>query len=77
VGGVFSECYGVHRERLWDVNLNVLDVFAVPNRLEQTVGEPKGQNILGCFLAEEMVNSKDLVLGEDLMHRGIEPLCAR
>jgi hypothetical protein len=44
--GVVEGSAFLDRESLRDVNLNVLDVLAVPNRLEETIGEAKGQDIL-------------------------------
>ena len=60
------------RERLGNVDLHMLDVFAVPDRLEQTVGEAKGEDVLGSLLAQEVIDAKDLVLGEDLVHGRVE-----
>jgi hypothetical protein len=34
------------RERLGPVDLHVADVLAVPDRLEQAVGEPEGQDVV-------------------------------
>src|ERR1700688_3079538 len=75
-GGVVERAAVFDRQSLWDINLNVLNVLAVPNGLEQTIGETKGQNILRRLLGQEMIDSKDLVLGEDLMHRRVEQFCA-
>jgi len=40
----------------------VVDVVAVPDRLEQPVGEPEGQDVLGRLLAQEVVDPEDLFL---------------
>ena len=59
-------------ERLGHVDLHVVDEVAVPDRLEQPVGEAEGQNVLRRLLAEEVVDAKDLVLGEHLVQPGIQ-----
>jgi hypothetical protein len=43
-------------------------VLAVPNRLEQAVGEPEGQDVVNRLLAEEVVDPEDLRLVEDRVH---------
>ncbi len=54
-------------QRLRHVDLHVVDEVAVPDRLEQAVGEAEGEDVLRRLLAEEMVDAEDLVLGEDLV----------
>ena len=54
-------------ELLGDVDLDVVDVVAVPDRLEQPVGEPEGEDVLRRFLAQEVVDPEDLLLVEDLV----------
>ncbi len=49
-------------ERLGHVDLDVVDVVAVPDRLEEAVGETQRENVLRRLLAEEMVDAKDLLL---------------
>ena len=56
----------VEAEGLRDVDLDVVDEVAVPDRLEQAVGEAEGQDVLRGLLAEEVVDAKDLVLFEVL-----------
>ena len=63
-------------EPLGDVDLNVIDELAVPDRLEQAVGEPEGENVLRGFFAEEVVDPKDLFLVESLVDRLVEFACA-
>jgi hypothetical protein len=48
------------RERLGHVDLHVGDVLAVPDRFEQAVGEPEGQDVVDRLLAEEVVDPEDL-----------------
>ena len=53
------------RERLGDVDLDVVDVVAVPDGLEEAVGEAQRQDVLDGLLAQEVVDAEDLLLGED------------
>ena len=54
-------------ERLRHVDLHVIDEVAVPDRLEQAVGEAEGEDVLRRLLAEEMIDAEDLLLGEHLV----------
>ncbi len=65
------------RERLWHVDLHVVDEVAVPDRLEESVGEAERQDVERRLLAEEVVDAEDLVLGKDLVQLGVERLGAR
>ena len=59
-------------ERLGHVDLHVVDEVAVPDRLEQAVGEAERQDVLRRLLAEEMVDAENLLLGEHLVQLGVE-----
>ncbi len=59
------------------IDLHVVDEVAVPDRLEQAVGEPERQDVLRRLFAEEMIDSEDPVLGEHLVKLGIERHCTR
>jgi hypothetical protein len=48
------------------------DVVAVPERLEDGVGEPQEQDVHGRFLAEEVVNAQDLPFREELVQFGVQ-----
>ena len=50
----------------------MIDEVAVPDRLEQPVGEAEGQDVLRRFLAQEMVDAENLLLGEDLVQLGVQ-----
>ena len=50
----------------------MVDEIAIPDRLEQAIGEPEGENVLRRLLAEEVVNAEDLILAEDLVQVGVE-----
>ena len=47
-------------------DLDVVDVVAVPDRLEEGVGEPQRHEVLDGLLAEVVVDAEDLRLLEDL-----------
>src|SRR6185437_15969714 len=49
-------------------DLNVIDIAAVPERLEHAVSEPEGQNVLNRLLAQVMIDPIDLRFIEDLVN---------
>ena len=49
-------------------DLDLLDVAAVPDGLEDGVGEPQGQDVLDRLLAHVVVDAEDLVLVEGGVH---------
>ncbi len=51
-------------DRLGDGDLHVVDVAAVPERLEDAVGEAEHQDVLDGLLAQVVVDAVDLVLVE-------------
>ena len=59
-------------ERLGHVDLHVVDVAVVPDRLEQAVGEAEGEDVECRFLSEEVVDAVDLLLGEGAVQRRVE-----
>ena len=50
------------RQRLGHVDLDVVDVVAVPDRLEEAVREAQREDVLDGLLAEEVVDPEDVVL---------------
>ena len=48
-------------DRLGDGDLDVVDELAVPDRLEDAVGEPQHQQVLHRLLAEVVVDAEDLL----------------
>lgn len=52
----------------------MVDVGAVPQRLEHGVREPQGQDVLNGLLAQVVVDPEDLVGREDLVHDLVELL---
>jgi hypothetical protein len=63
--GLFVEpaaAFDAHR--LGGRDLHVIDVVAVPDRLEEPVGKPQHHDVLDRLLAEEMIDAVDLPLVE-------------
>ena len=57
--GATPDAHGLgHRD------LDVVDELPVPDRFEDPVREPQGHHVLDRFLAEVVIDSEDLVLGE-------------
>ena len=52
-------------QRLGDGDLHVVDMVAIPDRLEQAVGEAQHQNVLHRLLAEIMVDAENLIFLEN------------
>ena len=52
----------------------MVDEIAVPDRLEQAVGEAEREDVLRRLLAEEMVDAENLVLGEHLMQPALSAI---
>ena len=48
------------------------DVPPVPDRLEDRVAEPQGEDVLDGLLAEVMVDAIDLALAEDARHLAVQ-----
>ena len=46
-------------------NLHVIDVIPVPDRLEDSVGDPEDKNVLHRLFAQVMIDAKDLLFFED------------
>ena len=75
-GGLVELDAVVDRQRLGHVDLHVVDVVAVPDRLEQPVGEPERQDVLRRLLPQEVVDTEDLLLVENPVHGVVERLGA-
>ena len=61
-GGVIEAAAMADAELLVDGDLDVVDVVAIPDRLEHAVGEAQHQDVLHRLLAEIMIDPVDLVL---------------
>ena len=60
--GVFEVATAaLHSNGLRDGDLHVLNIAAVPHRLEDSISKPKRQHILDSFFAQVVINSVDLV----------------
>ena len=55
-------------------DLNVVDMVAVPQRLEDAVGETQHQDVLDRFFAEKVIDPIDLVFGQHLEDLRVEGL---
>src|SRR5713101_1211968 len=62
---------------LGDRNLHVIDKARSPDRLEDRVGEPEHHQVLDGFLAEVMIDSKNLTLVEMPRHLAVDLRRAR
>ncbi len=71
-GGLVERRAALEAERLGHVDLHMLDEVAVPDRLEQAVGEAEREDVLRRLLAQEVVDPEDLRLVEDLVHLAVE-----
>ena len=59
-------------DRLGDRDLDMVDVAAVPDRLEDPVAEPEDQQVPDRLLAEVVVDAVDLRLAEDLADLAVQ-----
>ena len=64
-----------HADRLGGGNLHVIDVAAVPDRLEDAVAEAERQDVLNGFLAEVVVDPIELRLIEHGEQVAVERPC--
>ena len=62
----------LHAQGLGHRDLHVVDVIAVPERLEDAVGEPEDEDVLDRLLAEIVVDPVDLILAEDPVDHVVE-----
>jgi hypothetical protein len=76
-GVVVAAAAGFHADRLGDGDLHQLDVFLVPQRLEEGVAEAEHQQVLHRLLAEVVVDAVELVLAQQAEQRIIEGTRAR
>jgi hypothetical protein len=73
-GVVVAGAAALHAELLGDGDLDVLDVVAVPDRLEDRVVEAKAEQVLDRLLAEVVVDAKQLVLAQRAVQRVVQGL---
>ena len=65
-GGVVEAAAMADADLLVDGDLHMVDVIAIPDRLEHAVGEAQHQDVLHRFLAEIVIDPVDLVLVYDV-----------
>ena len=71
-GAVVESAAGLDAYRLGRGDLHVVDVIAIPQRLENAVGKAQYKDVLDRLLAEEMVDPVSLVLAQDSTNLRIE-----
>ena len=71
-GGFVERRAFAEAQRLGHVDLHVIDEVAVPDGLEQAIGEAKREDVLRRLLAEEMIDAEDLLLVEHFVQLGVE-----
>ena len=76
-GGFVERRAFAEAQRLGHVDLHVVDEVAIPDGLEQAVRETEREDVLRRLLAEEVVDAKDLLLGEHLVQLGVQRHRAR
>ena len=76
-GSFVEAAAALDADGLGGCDLNVVDVVAVPQRLEDAVGEAQHQDVLDRFLAEEVIDPIDLVFGQHLEDLRVEGLAPR
>ncbi len=64
-GVVVGTAASGHADLLSDRDLHRADMPAVPDRLEDAVAEPQGENVLNRLLTEIVIDSIDLVFAQD------------
>src|SRR5262249_29861446 len=67
-GGFIKAATALDAERLGGGDLYVIDVVAVPERLENAVAEAENEQVLNRVFAEVVVNSIDLIFFEDIVN---------
>jgi hypothetical protein len=63
-GAVVIIAAALEADRLGDADLDMIDMGAVPQRLEQRIGEAQSQQVLDRFLAEIMVDPERALFGK-------------
>jgi hypothetical protein len=53
-------------------DLHMVDVIAIPDRLEHAVGKAQHQDVLDGFLAQVMIDPVDLMLVDDFQEFGVQ-----
>src|SRR2546423_641026 len=64
-GRLVERCAGTKTQRLRDVDLHMGDEVAVPDRLEEPVGEPESANVLRPFPPAKRIHPQKLLPSQD------------
>ena len=72
--GVVVTGASLHAEWLGGSDLNMGDMVVIPDRFEDRVGEAHHHDVLGRLLAEIMIDTVGVALGEDLADKPVEKL---
>ena len=67
-------CTGADAQAFRYEDLHMVDVFLIPERLEDAVSETKCQDVLDRFFAHVVVDTEDLVFAEDTSQGTIQLL---
>ncbi len=62
----------LHAHLFGNSNLHMVDVAAVPDRLEKRIGKAKGKNVLNGLLAQVVIYPIDLFFVKDFCELGIQ-----
>ena len=70
--GVIKRPATINAECLGHRDLDIADVVAVPDRLEECIGETGVEDVLRCLFAQIMIDAEDLTLLKDIMKCPVE-----
>jgi hypothetical protein len=76
-GGLVKRAAPGHAELFRQRDLHAGDVIAVPDGLEERVGEAEVEDVHDRFLAEEVIDAEDGVFGEDRVRDGVQLVLPR
>ena len=71
-GGIVEAAAMADAEFLVDGDLDMVDVVAIPDRLEHAVGEAQHQDVLHRLLAEVMIDPVDLMLVDEFQQFAVQ-----
>ena len=64
----------LHSHRFGDGDLHVIDVAPVPDRLEERIGKPEGEDVLHRLLAQVVIDAVNLVFTHVLPQLAVQRL---
>jgi hypothetical protein len=62
----------LYADRLRSGDLNVINMFSIPHRLEETIGKAERHNVLDRLLPEKVVDPVDLILSQMLQNFAVK-----